>query len=87
MGYDVLDGNLILHDTDLQKKFAKEITWALNTYNLPKYLGKRRLTLTSKNKSPFPNIEIKSPKVAHYQATKIIEKAITNKIRQIKSNH
>ena len=83
LGPDGFDGNIMRTNGDLNGKVTAEITDALNTMNIPEYLGVGRLVPLQKTstKGPVALDEIR-PIVVRSHISKIMEKAILDKIKK-----
>ena len=83
LGSDGFDGRMLKNFADLNDKITGEITEALNTMNIPGYLGVGRLVPLQKTstKGPVALDEIR-PIVVRSHVSKIMEKAILDKIKK-----
>ena len=83
LGPDGFDGSMLKNFEDLNDKITGEITEALNTMNIPGYLGVGRLVPLQKTstKGPVALDEIR-PIVVRSHVSKIMEKAILDKIKK-----
>ena len=86
IGPDGFDGRCLQKNQQLKDKAALDLTTSLNSGNLPPYLNIGRQVALSKNKtSEEATIDDIRPIVIKSHLTKVLEKAILAKIKEIDS--
>ena len=83
LGPDCFDGNMLRMSEGLNERIMGEITEAMNNMNIPEYLRVGRLVPLQKTSSKGPvGLDEIRPIVVRSHVSKIMEKAILEKINQ-----
>lgn len=84
VGPDGFDGS-VLNDNIVKQAVGKFILDALNSMDIPDYLCEGRLVLLSKKDTDIVTLDNTRPIMVNSHLYKIMEKAIANKLTQMKS--
>ena len=85
IGPDWASGQYLTHDSR-KLEVTSQLSSMLNNCVFPKYMSEGRLVLLSKTQSEYPGVDETRPLLIESHLTKIIERIILNKLKDMNSD-